>query len=248
MRLKERIIEKVEQYGGDKRISDARIGLGYTSITLESGETGLAYTFHHNLKNECTVYSGIRPIAGESVLTIVKMLLSSDPLETAVALATANAVLNNRNTQFINGDILDQLNLTPDDTVSMIGNFRPLVSSLRERGQSLRVFEREENLADNILPAEEAFGYLAKSSIAIITSTTVINSTIEALLESARHCREVIMLGASTTLCPELFKETPITALSGVIVKDGARISQIVSEGGGMKRFKGEVQKVTLRV
>ena len=44
-----------------------------------------------------------------------------------------------------------------------------------------------------------------------------------------------------------MFDGTGVTLLSGVTVADPGAILQIVSEGGGMRYFKGAVKKVNLR-
>ncbi len=248
MNMKNKIAREALAFADGKVIKEARIGLGYTSVLLDSGEMGLAYTFHNDLNNECTVYRGVRPIAGNPASTIIKMLDSDDYLEIAVALATANALLNNREQDYTTGDILDSITLYPDDTACMIGNFMPVVKGLKSRVASLNIFERNENLADGLLSAEKVFDYLPRSSVAIITSTTLINSTIDPLLEAAKDCREVIMLGASTPLCPAVFNDSPVTLLSGVVVRDREKVFQTISEGGGMKIFKQYINKVSLKL
>jgi hypothetical protein len=47
---------------------------------------------------------------------------------------------------------------------------------------------------------------------------------------------------------PEAFAGTPVDLLSGVIVERPEEILRTVSEGGGMRQFKGHVRKVNLAV
>ncbi|HUU80023.1 MAG TPA: DUF364 domain-containing protein, partial [Acidobacteriota bacterium] len=84
--------------------------------------------------------------------------------------------------------------------------------------------------------------------VALITSTTIVNDTVDAMLDAARSCREVVLLGASTPLVPEVFTGTPVTVLSGVVVKRPQEIMRIVSEAGGTRLFRGHVTKVNLGV
>jgi uncharacterized protein len=130
----------------------------------------------------------------------------------------------------------------------MIGNFAPIAAALGPRVRSLSVFERIESPNDSIRPAEEAVDELPRCQVALITATSIINHTIEPLLLAARGCREVVVLGASTSLLPEAFAETPVTLLSGVVARDAPGILQVISEGGGMRQFSRYVQKVSLRV
>lgn len=63
--------------------------------------------------------------------------------------------MNNRKQDYLEGDLLDRMNITPPDTVAMIGAFMPIISQLKGKVSTLNVFERNENKAGNILPAEQ---------------------------------------------------------------------------------------------
>jgi uncharacterized protein (DUF4213/DUF364 family) len=54
------------------------------------------------------------------------------------------------------------------------------------------------------------------------------------------------LLGASTPLIPEVFEETSVTFLSGIIITRPLDLLRIISEGGGMPLFKENVRKVNL--
>ena len=128
----------------------------------------------------------------------------------------------------------------------MVGHFGPLVNAIQERAGSLTVFERIDLPAGLLRPTAEAFDILPRCQVALITGTTIINHTIERLLQAAGQCREIIVLGPSTPLLPEAFKEERVSLLSGVLVKDPPAVLQVVSEGGGMRQFSPFVQKVSL--
>jgi len=247
MGIRENIIQEASTEAEGKTVSDVRIGLGYTSVLLDSGEMGLAYTWQSDPKTECTVFKGMRPLAGKPVMAVIEMLSSEDTLANAIALAAANAVLNNRKQEYVPGDLVKTMNITPSDTVCMIGAFMPVIAGLKERVASLHVFERNVNMAGDFLPAEQAVDYLPNSNVVIVTSTSILNSTIDTLLQAAENCREIVMLGASTPLCAKVFAGTPVTALSGVVVADREAVARDISEGGGMKIFKDHVKKVTLK-
>ena len=82
---------------------------------------------------------------------------------------------------------------------------------------------------------------------AIITSTALLNNSIEDLFKLTKGCREVVMLGPSTPLIPAAFKDTPVTCLSGVVVVKPHKTLRIVSEGGGMRDFHNAIKKVNIR-
>ncbi len=229
-------------------VDDVRIGLGYTSVLLKDGRLGVACTLRAELSGSCTVFKGVRPLAGRRASDLIDMLDSTDLIESAVALATVNALYSRKDRKFLQGDILGHLGLLPDDVVCMIGKFAPLIPLLKKRVASLKIFEQNERKTGEILPAGDAFSYLSKCQVALITSTTIINSTIDSLLDAAGSCREVVMLGPSTPMIREVFKGTPVTILSGVVANDPEKIMCIVSEAGGMRIFKDHLNKVNMRL
>ena len=128
----------------------------------------------------------------------------------------------------------------------MVGYFGPVLPGLREKTANILIFEQIKERTEDLLPEEEAYRLLPQCQIAVITSTTLINHSVDRLLESAKGCREVVLLGASTPLVREAFLGSPVTCLSGVVVREPEEILRIVSEGGGMRRFKNRIKKVNL--
>jgi uncharacterized protein (DUF4213/DUF364 family) len=68
--------------------------------------------------------------------------------------------------------------------------------------------------------------------VAIITATTLLNSTIEETINLLRNPSAVAVMGPSTPLLPAIFHNTPVTRPGGAIVAKPDRILQIISEGG----------------
>jgi len=244
MPLAEKIVAALD--GRDERVLDVRIGLGYTAVQLADGSTGVALSFSRQAGFGCTVFRGMRPIAGRPAAELLELLPSSDPIEAAVGLACANALANRPAEEFVDGDVLEQLDLSSEDHVGMVGNFGPLVGPVRKKAGRLTIFEQIEEPTGDMLPAAEAVRVLPECQIALITGTTIINHSVDDLLSAAGNCRTVVVLGASTPLLPGVFAGTPVDMISGVVVTDAPAILQIVSEGGGMRFFKPYIRKVNL--
>lgn len=240
----------------DVPVADARIGLGYTAVLLASGELGLAYTFRDEVKTCCTAFRGPRPLAGRPAGELLPLLESESPLEAGVGLACANALAARRRAlapqndgqRLHGGDVLEEIDVQPEDQVAMVGHFEPLVEGLRRRVRSLTVFERLSEPDGDLRPAREAIALLPTCQVALITSTSIINHSVDELLGACAGCREVVLLGPSTPLLPEVFLGTAVTLLSGVQVVQAARVLQAVSEGGGMSEFRPHVRKVNIRL
>jgi uncharacterized protein (DUF4213/DUF364 family) len=229
-------------------VEDVRIGLGYTALKLQDGSAGVALTFRHEAGCGCAVFDGLTPLAGRPASHLLPLLASPDPIQSAVGLACANALVNRPGVNQEDGDILDLLELRPSDHVGMVGHFGPLVESVRRRAENLTIFERIERPQGDLLPQKYATEVLPGCQVALITATTIINHTLDPLLVAAGDCREVVILGASTPLLPEAFAGTPVTLLSGVLIAEPGQVLRIVSEGGGMRQFKSHVRKVNLRI
>ncbi|MCF8097200.1 MAG: DUF364 domain-containing protein [Desulfarculaceae bacterium] len=230
------------------RAAKVVVGLGYTAAMLQDGRAGVAYTFHDQAQGGCSVFGGKRPLAGQEASALLELAASRDPIEAAVGLAVAGALLSPGPADAAPGDVLDHLDLSGEDSVGMVGFFGPLVPEVRRRARRLVIFERVDLPQGDILPQEQAKELLPQCQVAIISSTTLLNQSLEPLLAACAGCREVVLLGPSTPLCPEIFSGTPVTMLSGVTVRDSPALLQVVAEAGGTRQFSRLVDKKNLRL
>ena len=56
----------------------------------------------------------------------------------------------------------------------------------------------------------------------MLSATTLLNHTIDGLLDYCKEAREIAILGPSTPFLPKLFSRRNVTILSGIQVVDGA--------------------------
>jgi len=217
-------------------------------VQLEDGRTGVAYTLGRNSFSGCSAFRGSSPLTGRLASELVDFLGSSNPVESSLGLATANALADASPTGAISGDVLQELEILPTDRVGMIGYFGPLVAQLENRVAKLDIFEEKTKRSDNLRPAAEEIDGLPACQVAIITSTTIINNTIDDLLDAAKSCREVCLVGPSTPLFPDAFQGTSVTCLSGMTVSDSAGILRVISEGRGTRFFTPFTVKWNVRL
>ncbi len=242
--LLEHLKTHAEACDDGRTAADVRIGMCYTAVALDDGATGVAYTFRNEIPEGCVCRHG--PLAGTSAAELCAGITSEDLVERTVGIATANALINREQDGMLDGDTLDIIQPGPTDVVGMVGYFGPLVPQLKKRVRELRIFERVSRPTNDVYPEEEALSFLPTCSIALITSTTIINRTAEELIESAKNCRISALVGSSTPLARRVFAPCGIRVLSGIIITDGPGIMRIVSEIGGTRYFKGHVRKVNL--
>ncbi len=246
MNLYKRLLERAASRGRGRLVRDVRIGLGYTAVLLDDGGLGLAYTVLEE-KKTCNLLEPEVSFAGRPADLVARYFLSPNLIEAGVGLATINAILNRPQEDFVPGDPLSLLGLGPEDRVAMIGYFEPLAQRLQGKVTEFWVFERTEGRYAQALSEAEMADYLPQATVAIVTSVTLINKTLEELLELLSEAREIVLLGPSTPLCPEVFAGSPITQLSGLLVKE-QDILRLVSEAKGTKAFSPLVEKVNLRL
>ena len=247
--LQKDLIDHLWEPAQARRLADVRLGLGYTAVMLDDAGLGVAFTFQEDWDHACKAYNDA-PLKGRTASEALEFITSDQPLLSAIGLATANALANRPDPDLISGDVLEAVEIRKTDRVAMIGYFAPLYKRLRESCGRLLVFERapRSDPPPDMYPAQKALELIPECQVALITATSLINRSLGDLLTAAQNCREVVLLGSSTPICALPFRNTPITCLSGVIVTDPQGMLQVVSEGGGTRRFKGLVKKVNRRV
>ncbi|RME28668.1 MAG: hypothetical protein D6806_02525 [Deltaproteobacteria bacterium] len=245
-----RIAEVARQRAGGRKIVHARIGIRYTAVQLDDGACGLALTeLRRPDPTECKDDTPLLPGALKKPLErLLDGLCGGDPLQRSIALATANAILNGAHAEHEQGDVLDMLELRPEDRLAMVGCFWPLLEQARDSVAEVVVLEQIDKPHDFMLPASRANDVLPSSQVAIITATAIVNDTIDGLLELCTGCRQVAIVGPSTPLAPEAFSQTPVTHLCGSLVEEPEQVMEIVATGGGMRAFKGHLRKLCVEV
>src|SRR6056297_3326984 len=123
-----------------KKVSDLRIGLGYTAVRLDSNETGLAGTLRYDLPRGCSLLDRAGKFEGTDATAAAGLLTRPDPLLAAIGLATINAALN-RDQESNTDSPLEALSISAGDSVGMVGNFAPLMDPIKQRTEELYVFE-----------------------------------------------------------------------------------------------------------
>lgn len=234
-------------------VEDVRIGIYYTAVKLNSGHAGVAYTPTHDIpQSRCCPISEKRMRRAGNLLDLcllefVDLLHSENLLESAVGVATVNAISEllmegGRPGYRILGDDVDTLSLIqagPEDTVSIIGAFPPVIKYMRQFTRNLYVIERNPKAeVDAPLEPEEASkSLLPRSDIVVFTGATIVNHSFENLLSLCQKAREVVLLGPTCSMIPEPLFEHGVTLIGGIKVYDGDRILKVVSEGGSGDHF-----------
>ncbi|MBN2284652.1 MAG: DUF364 domain-containing protein [Deltaproteobacteria bacterium] len=227
-------------------IQDVRIGLGYAGVRIAEGRLGLAAILRNELRRGCSLLDRAGTLAGSGAVELLRLVVDGrNPLEKALGLATANALSGP--VEEPESDALEEMNLSPDDRVAMVGFFGPLLGRIRKRGASLDIIEKDPSMGPSS-PVQERRKILGDCTIAIITATSILNDSIEEILNELNSPRHAVILGPSTPLCPEAFLGTPVTYLGGSVPRDPEKVLTIISEGGGTPAMRPCLKFVNLRL
>ena len=247
-RIQQKIIDYMKPVSEGLRVADVRIGLGFTSVRLDNGNIGLAWTAP-SLSGSCTHVPKAGTLAGRPAGELLDMLGSDfNALDRTIGLATANAIAAGLPApEATKQDVLEIVGITAGDHVVMVGYFAPLVAGLRETGCRLDILELERDRPGTMSP-EEGRPALASCTVAIITSTTIVTGTLDGLLAGLGAPRAVILLGPSSFMVPQVFAGTPVTHIGGSRVKNAQAVERIASEGGGTMVMKPYLEFETIRL
>jgi len=236
--ISRRIHECLSDRAGDLQVEEVRIGLGYVGVMLDGDRMGVAAVLRNELAPGCSTIGKAGKLAGSGASELLDLLTGgTNPLEKALGLATANALLR-PDAGGEEQDSIALMGLAPGDRVAMVGYFGPLVKRIQKTGAALHIIEKDPRRTDRVPDRNDRDTLLAECSVAIITATSILNNTIEEVLNGLESPRHVTILGPSTPLCEEAFAGTPVTHLGGSAIQDPHKVMQIISEGGGTPHMR----------
>ena len=230
-----------------EHIRDIRIGLGYTIVELSDGASGVAWTPDRSPSSSCTHLKRAANMEEFNEAEMLEWLDSDSQLERTVGLALFNAINSRVERVVSKEEAISTLNITSSDHVVMVGFFAPIVPKVKATGCQFDVLELNTE-KPGFVDLHKGPDLLSECDVAIITATSIINNTVDDLLSRLSRNRAAVMLGPSTPVCPEVFKNSRITQLSGSRVMDVERVKRVISLGGGTKVMKKHLDFVSAAV
>lgn len=243
-------------------VPEVRIGVFYTAVRLSSGHVGVAFTPRDLTDTVCCPRSAAAAppagrLAGERAWTLAQYALSPIPLRRAVGVAVLNALSALAVERYglpagrlLSGvDALAAAGVQPQDRVAMVGAFVPFIKTLRDRVEQLWVVDKHQSaLKPEELPLwrapQHATAVLSRASVVIITGSALVEGGLDELLTAAGRARRVVLAGPTASLWSPPFFARGVHILGGIRVRDGAKLLQVVSEGGSGYLFQTVAEKV----
>jgi uncharacterized protein len=242
-------------------ISDLRIGIYLTAVRLSDNTIGTSATITDDLPfgiKSNRDFGDFTPlkIRGKKVLDIFETkkkaaILSS--LRIAVLNAISSRLISSGNYRVIEDcDPIQLVNLTSHKTITIVGAFHSYIRKISETGHTLHVLEmNEEAFAMEykkfFVPAANYKSVLPASDIVIITGQTLVNNTIDDLLESISPGTQVIVSGPSVSIIPDILFKNKVTIIGASRITKPEFLFDIVSDGGtGFHLFEYCARKICI--
>ena len=240
MKLIDDILNDLKENYKDERVRDVRVGITWTAVL--SRNLGLGYTFTGQRENGV---HDVGKLTERTVFELADYLKSWNLTEASIGAAAINSILEPEGKLCENFDALRNLTeIGKGKNIAMVGHF-PHTEEIRSAAKNLWIIEKTPRQGD--FPAEAADYLIPKADVAVITGTTLINKSMERLLDL---CKEndvyTIILGPSTVMSPVFF-DRGADMLAGCRVINALAVLKKVSEGVGLvKEFKCDLEFVAM--
>jgi uncharacterized protein (DUF4213/DUF364 family) len=224
----------------DARARHVVVGVFWTAVVLDGDPprcglaSSLAEPHHHSAEEPPMSRAG--HLLEKSARELAENLRSSSRLEAGVGMAALNALLDVEEDRCreVNAESMI-LEMSSGRRVAVVGHF-PFVERIRQHAGECGVLELRPQPGD--VPAERAAELIPRADIVVLSGTTLINHTFDALIELCRSDAFVLLVGASAPLTPVLFA-CGVDAICGtrvVAVDDAVRA---VSQGATFRQIPG---------
>jgi uncharacterized protein (DUF4213/DUF364 family) len=247
MYLNERLYEAMAHRAGQTDVEMICMGLGYTAVTTSDGGVGLSYTYFRN-KARCTMAGEYDDLEGRPARDLLSLIKSDNPLDRSKALALINA-LNHSQLIHLPADkkndlLFDILKVGPGSRVAMVGYFKPLMGVLDSLGTTVEVIDEFKGMGEKKIFYQRLSDW---ADAALITSTAILNNTMEEILGHLGTGVRAAILGPSTPLVAEAFYDWPaVKALAGTVALNTDSVLKAVRHGLGTPHLHRYSRKATI--
>lgn len=255
--LIENVFQAAEPLLRDRVVSDAVLGLSLTAAELDGRDIGLSYVLRERLPSGCSIFGFAQHIIGQPALDVARLVLEGrDDAQRGVGMAVITAA-----TRAL--DLPDEpvtptpfgLQVHSTDKVGMIGYIPGIAEQFARNKAKVFIFDKGLSVsggdgAKQVMGMSQQVEVLPMCDLMIISGSTLINNTLDNLLELCQNAREIVLVGASAPMISEAFKDTGVTALAGSWwnAAHKAELFKILSLSGGIGHIKKMMIKKLVRV
>lgn len=213
-------------------VNEVRVGVSWTGVWAK--HCGLAKTYgipvaHGNYTRD------MGRLTEKTSLELAEYIKSWNLVEASIGLAAVNTMVATRKSVDINAREL-VLHHGKGKRVVVCGAF-PFTPELKKIARELWVLELDQSKLDpgqGIITETAAETVIPESDMLVVTGSTLINKSLERLLELARAGGAyTVVMGPSTPLCEVLF-DYGVNIIGGVEVLRPEAVLRKLSQSGGM--------------
>ncbi len=210
----------------------------FMAIGLEGGAYGISYVLLPDEKTAC--YNALKPdrFIGGNPTELALEFGDEDPIKEMISLAAINAICQHimQKTHFEAESATDSLGLlsvSKGDKIGMVGLFYGLVEKIKETGARLVVIEKNEQLIKQYpdLPISLDAGKLNSCNKVLCTSTTILNNSLDNILDHCSPDAFVSIVGPTAGYFPDPLFARGVDVVGGRIVKNGEQFLKLISQG-----------------
>lgn len=243
-------------------IEKVQVGIFLTAVKLSNGYCGVASSDLDSTINCCHKqkrdFGDFTPgnINGQKVLDLFNFNDDSKVLDrvkhAALNAVSAEIIANSKYKIVEDKDPFDLLDLKGQKTICIVGAFQSYIKKISATHHKLHVLELNESALTEehkkyYVPAANASEVLPLSDIVIITGLTIANNTLDDLLSLIPSDKQVIIVGPTSGLIPDVLFKHNINIIGLTKITDPDRMFTVVSEGGvGFHLFNYCAKKICI--
>ena len=202
----------------------------FAALVLDDDTIGLTFVALDQAQHDLNRLNIAAEVQGSNPLALCAHYAEHCGWQRTLGMAAINAVCRWLFRQ--SGYTFDAANKTANtvdfkesDTIGMVGYFPPLVEQIKALGIPLTVIELNESLMVNeanfrVTDDSTALNHCSK---VICTGTTLINHTIDHILDQCGNVDEIHVIGPSTGCLPDPLFARGVTSVGGRLVSDSQR-------------------------
>lgn len=209
-------------------------------IILADGSAGLYYAWLGESQQGMSHRYREQEFIGKSPLELVRLYEGGAEADCSIGLAAISAITQciYRRAGYIlkqAGNTMGNLDFQAGDHIGMVGFFPSLVKRLRERGIRLTVIEKKTKFMEsgslvNVTPDPEK---LTGCNKVIITAATLLNNSIDSLLEYTPNAKQTVVVGPTAGFFPDPLFSRGVTAMGGSeIIQPDSLIDRLKNDQG----------------
>jgi len=219
----------------------------FGAVELDSGALGLSYVLLDDTLAQLAGGHGEK-LVDHDALALARRWRDGQGAERTLGFAAVNALsrhLFDRDGRVPPDapDSIGGLDPQPGEHIGMVGFFPPLVKPVTACGARLTVLELRADLAGTHPGFEVTLDPAALRCCdkVLMTSTVLLNGTLDAVLDACRQARAVAMIGPGAGCLPEPLFARGVTTLGGTWITDRAGFIEALHCGAPWGRFARKV-------